>query len=322
MKEYSNGWRTFLPEFNPAGESMIRDRKNYSGVFCGALSSILWGIVPLYWKLLKQVPPDEILAHRIVWSLLFLLVLVTFQKKTGHFIANFKNPKDVLLSLLSAVFLCLNWLVYIWAVNSNHVVEASMGYYINPILSVLLGVVFFKEKLRRCQKAALFFAAAGVAILLFSYGGMPWISLVIAGSFAVYGLLKKLTPFDAVTGFSMETVLIFPFALAFIVDKQISGTGALGSISPTGTVLLLCTGVVTAVPFLLFAESAKKIKLSALGFLQYFSPTISFLLGIFAFHEKLTSYELISFIFIWVAIILYSSANLIHNRLKSMTRRA
>ena len=301
---------------------MIKDRKNHIGVLCGALSSILWGFVPLYWKLLKQVPPDEILAHRIVWSLLFLFALIILQKKSDHFVANFKNPKDVFLSLSSAVFLCINWLVYIWAVNSNHLVEASMGYYINPIISVLLGVVFLKEKLNRCQKAALFLAAASVAILIFAYGGMPWISLVIAGSFAIYGMLKKLTPFDSLTGFTMETAMIFPFALAFLSYKQVSRSGALGKISPACTILLLCTGIVTAVPFLLFAESAKRVKLSALGFLQYFSPTISFLLGIFVFHENLTSYELISFIFIWVAILLYSFANLIHNKLESMSRRA
>ena len=300
---------------------MIKDRKEYTGICCGALSSILWGIVPLYWKLLKQVRPDEILAHRIVWSLFFLLLLIALQKETGHFLTNFKNLKYVFLSLSSAVFLCINWLVYIWAVNSNHIIEASMGYYINPIVSVLLGVVFFKDKLNRCQKTALFLAAAGVAILIFAYGGMPWISLVIAGSFSVYGLLKKLTPFDSVTGFSMETAIVFPFALCFIVYKQMSGSGVLGKISPLYTILLLCSGIVTAVPFLLFAESAKTVKLSALGFLQYFSPTISFLLGIFAFHEKLTSYELISFILIWVAIILYSSSSLLHNALESISRR-
>jgi chloramphenicol-sensitive protein RarD len=299
----------------------IKDRKEYTGICYGALSSILWGFVPLYWKLLKQVSPDEILAHRIVWSLLFLLALIILQKKSDHFFMNFKKPKNMFLSLSSAIFLCVNWLVYIWAVNSNHVVEASMGYYINPIISVLLGVVFFKEKLNQYQKAALFLAIAGVAILIFAYGGMPWISLVIAGSFAVYGMLKKLTPFDSITGFTMETAMIFPFALVFLAYKQVSGSGALGKISPVCTILLLCTGIVTAVPFLFFSESAKRVKLSALGFLQYFSPTISFLLGIFAFHEKLTSYELISFIFIWVAIILYSSANLIHSTLESMSRR-
>jgi len=284
----------------------MKNEKEYTGICCGILSSILWGSIPFYWKMLKQISPDEILAHRIVWSLLFLLVLIILQKKTGLFMENFKNPKHVFLAFLSAVFLSINWLVYIWAVNSNHVIEVSMGYYINPILSVLFGVVFFREKLSRYHKAALFLAIAGVAISVFAYGGIPWISLVIAGSFAIYGLLKKMTPFEAVTGFSMETVMIFPFALGFIAYKQMSGSGALGKVSPVCTILLLCSGIVTAVPFLLFAESAKTVRLSVLGFLQYFSPTISFLLGIFVFHEKLTGTGLWSFIFIWAAIAAFS----------------
>jgi chloramphenicol-sensitive protein RarD len=261
--------------------------------------------------LIKQIPADEILAHRIVWSFILMLFIVALSKKSHLSFKNSFHKKTVLLVFLCAVFICINWFVYIWSVNSGHVIEASMGYFINPLVAVLLGVTVLKEKLSRWEKGALSLAAAGVLISIAAYGRIPWISLILAVSFALYGLLKKLLPLDPSVGLTMETAIMAPFALGYILFKQSAGFGALGRINLPCFVLLLCSGFATAIPLLLFAESAKRVDLSIVGFLQYISPTISFLLGVFVFHERLTGIDVISYFFIWAAIFLFSLSNIL-----------
>lgn len=281
------------------------------GFICSASASALWGILPLFWNLLKQVPSDQILAHRIVWALAFMVIYISSIGKKGQLLRSFLHPKNIGLVFLATLFNCANWLIYIWAVNSGHVVEASMGYFINPLIAIMLGVTIFKEKLSPIQKTALAVAATGILILVAAYGKFPWISLILAVSFALYGLIKKIVPLDASVGLTMEMMLTAPFAIGYILWIQYVGAGAIGKIDLLTTALLLSSGIVTAVPLLLFTEGAKRTRLSIVGFLQYISPTISFLLGIFVFHEKLSSIDWISYSCIWTAVLMFALAGIL-----------
>lgn len=281
-----------------------------SGVWFGILAYTAWGVLPLYWKLLNLVPALEILSHRILWSFIFiwLIILVT---GGWQFVGNaFADKKNILLIFLSGILISINWFTYIWAVNSNHVIEASMGYYINPLVVVLLSVVVIKERLNRWQGIAIILAATGVMIMTVQYGRIPWVSLVLASSFALYGLLKKLVKVDSMTGLALETSIIMPIALAYIISKEVQGVGALG-VNPIATSLLLVgSGIVTAVPLLWFGMGTQKIKLSMMGFLQYIAPTISLILGVFVFKEHFPPAHLISFGFIWAGLLVFAVSNI------------
>lgn len=278
---------------------------NKYGALNGALAFTIWGLLPLYWKLLKKISPVELLAHRILWSFVFMVMLLLCKKSLHKMTVCFRNVKDMILTGFCALLICINWLVYIWAVNSGHVLEASMGYYMNPLIAVFLGVTVFREKLPAVRTAALILAAAGILIQTFSYGKTPWISILLAVSFAAYGALKKSVHTDAETGIAMETFLMTPFALGYICFRQISGSGVFGQISLGTGILLICSGAATAAPLLMFSRSTKMIKLSTVGFLQYISPTISFLLGILVFHEQISPAETVSFTMIWLAVALF-----------------
>lgn len=277
-----------------------------AGVAYGAAAFLIWGILPLYWKLLQQVPSYEIIFHRIFWCFVFTGTAIILTGRLNTVLQAAKNKRSLILIILCAVLVSINWFVYIWAVNSSHLVEASMGYYINPLVSVLLGVFILKEKLSSVEYAAFFLAAAGVLMLALHYGRIPWIALALAFSFAFYGLLKKMVPVDSTTGLALETAVLAPAALIFILFRQATGSGALGTISPLVTALLICAGAVTAVPLLLFAKSAKRIELSTVGFLQYLTPTLGLLLGVVVFKEEFTRRHLLSFSFIWAALLLFS----------------
>ncbi|TCS84477.1 EamA family transporter RarD [Tepidibacillus fermentans] len=276
------------------------------GVLYGILAYTAWGLLPLYWKLLKQITAFEILAHRIVWSFVFVVVLVLISSNWIMIKKVIHDRKKILFITINAFTITLNWGTYIWAVNAGHVLETSLGYYINPLVTVLLGMVFLKEKLNNGQKIALGLAFIGVMLMTIHYGKTPWIALILASSFGFYGLIKKIVHVDSVTGLTLETAIILPFALGFILFKQWNGLGALGNLSVFTTILLLLSGVATAIPLLWFAKSAERIELSTLGFLQYISPTITLLLGIFIFHEQFSRAHLIGFGFIWAALVIYS----------------
>lgn len=270
----------------------------------------LWGLFPLYWKTLQHVPALEILSHRMAWSLLFVLVLLVVRRQWGWLKTAVSQPKTLLLFTASAILLSLNWFVYIWGVNAGHIVETSLGYFINPLMSVLMGVFFLGEKLRRGQWAAIGLAAVGVVYLTVRYGALPWIALTLATSFALYGLIRKTAPLGSLEGVSLETALMFLPALGYLLYLEAAGTAAFGHVDTLTTVLLGFAGVATAVPLLLFAAGARLIKLATIGILQYIAPTLQFLLGVLVYHEPFTLDRLIGFSLIWLALLLYSAENI------------
>jgi chloramphenicol-sensitive protein RarD len=282
------------------------DSKNMSGVTYAVLASLLWGILPIYWNLINYIPSIQILAHRIVWSFVFTSLLLLLNKQLSSLKAIVSKKTDIKLIFLASAVITINWGLYIWAVNNNQILESSMGYYIYPLISVLCGVAFFKEKLDVCQKVSLALALTGVIIQVVQYGKIPWVSLLLAVTFAYYGVLKKLIKVDSTIGLALETGIVTPIALIYILTKQLNGTGVLGSISAVDLLLLIGSGIVTAGPLLLLSIAAKKIPLSTLGFTQYISPTLGLIIGIFVYHEHFTMTHLVSFCFIWCGLIIYS----------------
>ncbi|MBS4030600.1 MAG: EamA family transporter RarD [Clostridiales bacterium] len=236
-----------------------------TGVLYGVLAYTAWGILPLYWKLLNVVPALEILAHRIIWSFVFVGVLLVASGGWQTLITVVKNKTNLFFLFLCGFLISVNWFTYIWAVNSNHVIEASMGYYINPLVVVLLGVVVLKEKLTRWQCLAILLASVGVIILTVQYGRVPWVALILASTFALYGLSKKLIKVDSITGLALETIIVMPIALLYIITQQTQGTGSVGRVPIQTTFILFGSGIVTAIPLLWFAKGAQKIKLPGTG---------------------------------------------------------
>lgn len=280
-----------------------------TGILFAAFSYILWGFLPLYWKALQHVPAWELLAHRILWSLVFMLVILLAMKQLRGLPAQlkdlFSNKKRTLGITLASICITLNWGLYIWAVNTNNIVEASLGYYINPLVSILLGIIVLKEKLSLWQTISICIAALGVLILTVNFGSFPWIAIILAVSFGFYGLLKKMVQLGAVMGLTIETLLLAPCALLFLSMVQTGENAAFGMDVLT-TLLLIGAGVATAVPLLLFASGAKRIPLSMVGLLQYLAPTISLILGVFLYNEPFTKIHLIAFMCIWAALTIYT----------------
>lgn len=277
-----------------------------AGIIYGIAAFTSWGFLPLYWKLLNNISPEEILAHRILWSFVFFMLILFFNKSLGKLRPILTDGKKLFYVFLCALFITVNWGTYIWAVNSGHIVESSMGYYMNPLIAVLLGVTVLKEKLNALQAVALGLAATGVLILTFQYGKFPWVSITLAVSFALYGLFKKLVNLDSAVGLAIETLILMPFTLGLLIFRQAGGTAALGHVSAGTVALLLCSGVATATPLLWFAEGAKRVELSTIGFTQYISPTIMLVLGILVYKEQFTGAHFISFGFIWAAVVVFS----------------
>jgi chloramphenicol-sensitive protein RarD len=288
--------------------SQVQGKEKLAGVFFGILAYGSWGFLPLYWKLLKQIPSEQILAYRIVLSCLFIFSLLAVRRNLGKLAETVKNRRKLVLLLFCSVLICINWGIYIWAVNSGHIVEASMGYYINPLMSIFLGIAVLRERLGLPQFAALAFAAAGVFVMAVRYGSFPWIAVILAVTFALYGLFKKLAAAESMVGLAVETAVTAPAALIFLSAVQLKGEGALGHIPMSVALLLLFAGVATTMPLLWFAKAAGRIELSTIGFLQYISPTISLLLGIFVYHEAFTGEHALGFGFIWCALVIYSLA--------------
>ncbi len=283
-------------------------REKKIGVLFGMLAFIVWGSLPVYWKLLNQIPAAEILAHRITWSFVFVTVLLVIKGDYQALKGVLKNKGQLKLILIAAVLITVNWFTYIWAVNSNFVLQASLGYYINPLVVSLLSMIVFKERFNREKTAALILAAIGVIILTMQYGQIPWVALILAVTFAFYGLVKKLLAVDAVTGMALETLVITPIALLYLGYIQGTGEGSFFAISTPMVLLLMLSGVVTATPLLWFAKCTQLVEFSTIGFMQYIAPTISFFLGVFLFKEDFTVIHLISFCFIWTALIIYTIA--------------
>ncbi len=282
---------------------------NTAGVFYGSSAFILWGLLPLYWKLLEAVPAIEILAHRIFWSFVVVTLVVLLTGGWKALFASLANRKKLLLIFSCGFIISLNWFTYIYAVNSGFVIEASMGYYINPLVVVLLGVTVFRERLGRWQLTALLLATAGVLLIALQYGRIPWIALLLAGTFASYGLIKKIIRLDPVSGLVLETFIVMPIALLYIVSLERSGSGALVTMPLYTAFILAGTGIITAAPLFFYARGIEKTTFSMMGFLQYIAPTINLLLGIFVFREYFSLIHLISFCFIWAGLIIFTLSN-------------
>ena len=277
-----------------------------SGVINALAAYFLWGLAPLYFKLLIDIGSGEILMHRIVWSSIFLFLLVLISKKWLILLAICKQPKMVAKLSLSATVLALNWLLFIWAVNNDHLLDASLGYFINPLFNVALGMLFFNERLRRNQKIAVVLAALGVFLQLFTVGSLPFISLVLAISFATYGALRKKMHVDSFVGLLIESLLMLPVAIIYWFYFLESPTVNLVLNNNTLNFTLVMAGVVTTAPLLCFTAAAKRLTLSSLGFFQYIGPSIIFLLATLYYEESMHAAEFLTFIFIWFALALYS----------------
>lgn len=281
-----------------------------AGVMAGLGAFAAWGLLPVYWKALQGVFPVEILCHRIVWSLVFVAGILTFQGRWREALAPFRSGRDVFLLLCSSLLIGGNWLLYIWAVTANRVVETSLGYYINPLVSVLLGFVFLRERMRPLQYVAIALATAGVANSMLGYGQLPWVALSLAVSFGLYGLIRKIAAVASMPGLFLETLLLSPLAAAYLVYLYWSGDMAFLHVSRTTDALLIGAGAVTSLPLLGFAFSARCIRLSTLGILQYLGPSLAFILGVFVYKEPFTSGHLVTFVCIWAGLAVFSGETL------------
>ena len=280
------------------------------GILYALLAYLIWGLLPLYIKSLPGIAPVEILLHRMVWSLVFLGLILAWRRQWA-WLAQVARDRRLLLSFAaSAALLCANWFLYIWAVSANRVVDASLGYFINPLFSVLLGVVFLHERLRRVQSLAIAVAAAGVAWLTVAAGQLPWIALGLAASFGGYGLLRKTGALGALEGLSLETLLLFPLAAAALGWLFATGQDSFTHAAPGTQWLLLLAGPVTAVPLLFFAAGARRIPLSLLGLLQYTGPTLQLLLGVWLWHEPFPAQKQVGYALIWLSLALYAAEGL------------
>lgn len=282
------------------------DKKNYiKGLTFGGAAFVIWGLLPLYWKLVKAINPYQIFAHRVVWSLIFVSLIMTQQKNIKMFFTLLKDKKNWLVILAPTLFISINWLTYIWSVNNGYVIETSLGYYMNPLVLTFLGSIFYKERLDKLQKVGILLATTGVMVKILFYGKIPVLALVLAISFAIYGLLKKKSKFTSLMGLGFETLLVGIPASIYMVFVETSGMGITGNLKASFWVLIALSGIVTAVPLLLYAESTKRLPLKVVGFLQYIAPTIGLCLGIFVFKEPFSSSELIPFLIIWSGLLCF-----------------
>ncbi|MEN3278669.1 MAG: chloramphenicol-sensitive protein RarD [Massilia sp.] len=282
-----------------------------TGIVSAALAFLCWGLFPIYFHALGEVPPLQILAHRMLWSLAFLLLVLAFRRQ-WRWLEQVRQPRVFWSFVASALLLSANWLVYIWSVNNGHVIEASLGYFINPLVNIMLGYLILKERLRPVQWAAIALAGVGVAWLTWQTGTVPWIALFLAASFGGYGLLRKTAALGALEGLSFETMVLFPIAASYVVYLTLNGQNAfINTPSDATRLLLIAAGPVTAIPLLLFASGARQIPLSILGLLQYLSPTIQFLLGVMLFKEAFTADRLVGFVLIWTALLIFAGEGLL-----------
>lgn len=292
--------------------------ENYKqGIFFGLAAYVLWGILPVYWKALELVSPFEILSSRFMWSCVFVFLLIIFQKKWLLFTKEvkqvFSNVKTGAAMVAAGITISFNWGTFIWAVNNGHIVETSMGYYINPLVSILFAVVFLRERLDKMQLAAITCAFIGVASMVYSFGKIPWVSLTLAFTFALYGLLKKILPVSALTSIMLETLLITPLALVYEYSLWQQGVSFYASGNLQVILMLTGAGVVTAIPLLLFTAGARLLPLKIIGFLQYISPTLTLLIGVFVYNEAFTASHLLAFGWIWAALLLFIVSQLRSN---------
>ncbi|MFJ7934846.1 EamA family transporter RarD [Sporosarcina sp. NPDC096371] len=281
-----------------------------SGVLWAVGSYLIWGLMPIYWKHLEHVASTEIVVSRIVWAFIMTLLVVLLIKGGRHLkediLTLWKSQWDFWLLFFASALVSSNWFIYIWAVNHNYIVQTSLGYYMNPLVSVLLGIFFLKEKLSRAQQTAFLLATIGVAILTVSYGKFPWLAFSLAVTFAVYGLIKKKIQLDALRGLTIETFFIVPFAVIYYVWLFMDGQAAFLHVDSKTNILLILTGAATALPLVMYAKGVQRIPLYMAGFLQYIAPTLMLFIGVIVYQEKFERIDLLSFSFIWSALLLFT----------------
>ncbi len=283
------------------------DSNAIAGLFFAGSAFFIWGLSPIYWKALGSVPSFEVLMHRMVWSFVFLAPMVVAKGHWLEFRAAITQWRTLGILTATTTIVGCNWFLFIWAINNDHVLQTSMGYYINPLVNVLLGVLFLKERLRPLQLTAVGIAAAGVIYLTVSYGAFPWVSIALALSFALYGLIRKVSPVGPLVGLTVETFLLSVPAAIYLIHLEHIGRGAFGTTGLNITLLLMGAALMTGLPLLLFTKGTKLLNLSTIGFLQYIAPSCTFLLAVFVYQEPLVNAQLVTFISIWVALSIYST---------------
>jgi chloramphenicol-sensitive protein RarD len=274
------------------------------GILYAIGAYLLWGLFPLYWKQLETIPALQLIGHRIAWSFILLILVIFVTRQWKDFRATF-NAKTFRIYFVAAILISLNWFTYVWAVNNGFVVETSLGYYINPLFSVLLGVIIFHENLRPIQWLPIALAAAGVIYLTVTYGSLPWVALTLAFTFGLYGLVKKTAPLSSLYGLTLETGILFLVAVAYLVYCEFTGQGAFLHSDMKSNLMMVGAGLVTTVPLLLFASAAQRVPLTTIGVLQYINPTMQFLLGVLLYKEPFTHNRLIGFGMVWAGLILF-----------------
>jgi chloramphenicol-sensitive protein RarD len=299
---------------NTRAPALTATQTDTRGLAAAAGAFFIWGLLPLYLKLLQAVPVLQVTAHRLAWGCVFALGWLAIRKDLGSIATALANPRVRTRLLISAALISLNWITYVWGIANNHVVETSLGYFINPLVNVLLGVVLLSERLNPAQWIAVGIATAGVSYLTWSAGHPPWIALTLAFSFGLYGFVRKVVQVDALAGFGAETLLLLPIGLGYLVWCEIAGTGVFGHTGPGTSLLLALGGPLTAIPLVLFAYGARRIPYSTVGLLQYIGPTIQLLLAVLVFHEPFKGPRVLGFALIWSALAIYAVDGMWRNR--------
>ncbi len=277
-----------------------------SGLVAGIAAFVTWGLVPVYWKLLRFIPASEILAHRFVWTCVFMVLLLSWQKRWPEVLANLRSTRTALLCAGSGIAIAINWFVFIWAVNAGQVLETSLGYFMTPLVNVLFGAILLRERLSRAQLVSVLLATGAVCFLTFGFGRLPWVALILCFSFGLYGLLRKISGAAPIPGLFLETTVLVPVALGFLVYTAQGRALNFGGAAPGISLLLISTGIVTGVPLLWFAHAARHLRLTTLGFLQYLAPSCTFFLGLFVYHEPFRRAQLVTFLLIWIALAIFT----------------
>jgi chloramphenicol-sensitive protein RarD len=303
-----------MAAMDQAGKPVLANEDTMAGFLYALTAYLLWGGLPLYLKLVAHIPPVEVVAHRVLWSLPIAAVVLILGGRVGEVAALLRQPKKIGMAMITAGFVTVNWLTYVYAIGSNHALESALGYYINPLISIIIAAIFLGERIEGLKLVAVGLAAIAVAILAYDAGGLPWISLVLALSWGFYAFFKKSLPLGPNQGFFLEVLILSVPALAYVIYLESSGMGHLTHGAGMSDVwLLMFSGVATAAPLMIYANGAKLLKLSTIGIMQYIAPTIVFLMAIFLFHEPFDTAKLAAFGFIWAALIIYT-LSMLHGR--------
>ena len=293
---------------------MTKSPERSKGLWYAASAYVFWGGFPIYWKLLSGIPALQLMCHRIVWSCVLLLGLITAQHDWSRLLGALRSRRVMTIYAVAAVAIALNWFVFVWAVNEGFIVQVALGYFINPLVSVCLGVIVFRERLRRLEWAAIALASAGVLYLTLFYGSFPWIALTLACSFGTYGFMKKLAPLGAVLGLTLETSILFLPAVVFLIYAYVTGDVGFLQENALRNFLMVAAGPITTAPLLLFAAAARRIPLSMMGMLQYINPMMQFLIGVLVYHEPFNATQFVGFGMVWAALLLFAVQGFVSRR--------